>query len=224
MNSPLDPNYPAQMNGFMTTEHFTLQSARGLVNSEIVSRVNIYFTILSSVLIATTFLAQRPELGQIFQVFVWTAFPVLVGLGLLTFARLVILANMDFVYLRALNRIRHFYTQAAPEAQLYLLFPAYDDDQSARSYGGYALGLKGNLLSAGGTVILINSIVAAVLLSALIGLQLDLAPVGFLPLGLVLLVAVYFVHVFIALRLVSGDQRPEYNQVRFPTPKEDEAK
>ena len=71
---PATPNLPDRLNGFMTTEHFTLQAARGIVNGEIVSRINIYFTTLSSVLIATAFLAQRPELSQFFQLKLELAF------------------------------------------------------------------------------------------------------------------------------------------------------
>lgn len=224
MDSHLDPNYPVQMNGFMTTEHFTLQAARGIVNNEIMNRINIYFTVLSSVLIAAAFLAQRPELIQIFQLFAWIAFPALVVMGILTIARLIELANMDFVYLRALNRVRHFYTQATPEAQQFLLFPPYDDDPSVRAYGGYNLGFRGNLLSAGGTVVVINCILTTVLISALISLPLGIPPLNFLPFGIVILVGVYFIHGFIALRLAGRNQLPDYSEVRFPTPRVDEAK
>jgi hypothetical protein len=217
-------NLPERMNGFMTTEHFTLQAARSIVNGEIMNRINIYFTVLSSVLIAAAFLAQRPELSQIFQLFAWIAFPALAVLGLLTFARLVVLANMDFVYLRALNRVRHFYVQATPETQQFLLFPPYDDDPAVRAYGGYSLGFRGNLLSAGGAVIVINCILTTVLLSALISLPLGIAPLSFLPFGIAILVVVYFVHVFIGLRLAGGDLVPDYREVRFPTPPVDKAK
>jgi len=35
MDIPSTPNLPERMmNGFMTTEHFTLQAARGIVNGE----------------------------------------------------------------------------------------------------------------------------------------------------------------------------------------------
>src|SRR5262249_28646055 len=160
-----------------------------------VSRVNIYFTTLSSVLVASAFLAQQPLLAQLLQLFAWIAFPVVISLGLFTFARLIILANMDFVYIRAINRLRHFYTQAVPEAQPYLLFPAHDDDRSVSAYGGYIPGFRANLLSAGGTVIVINCILTTTLLSTLISQQLGITPLSFLPYGVGLLVAVYLIHV-----------------------------
>ncbi len=40
----------------MTTEHFTLQSARGNINAEFVAQVNLYFLTLSSLVVALAFL------------------------------------------------------------------------------------------------------------------------------------------------------------------------
>src|SRR3990172_1028068 len=136
METPQIPAYPERLNAFLTTEHFTLQSARGIINGEIVSRVNIYFTTLSSILIAAAFLAQIPQMSQLFGLFAAIAFPVAVLLGLFTLARLMVLGRVDTIYIRAINRVRQFYVQAAPEAQRYLLFPPYDDDRSVRAYGG----------------------------------------------------------------------------------------
>ena len=124
MENPLPPiTFPDRLNMYSTTEHFTLQSARGILMSESNNRVGVYFTTLASVLIASGFLAQLPAMAQMLTLLAWTAFPVTVLLGLFTFARLMELGRMDTVYIRAINRLRQFYVQAAPEASQFLLFP-----------------------------------------------------------------------------------------------------
>jgi hypothetical protein len=221
MDTPQTSEYPERMNAFMTTEHFTLQSARGLINGEIMSRVNIYFTTLSSVLIAGAFLAQMPEMDNLFILFTWIAFPVVILLGIFTLARLMVLGRMDFVYIRAINRIRQFYVQATPEVQRYLLFQPYDDDRSTRAYGGYATNFRGNLLSAAHIVTVTNSIIATVLMSALISRSLEMTIPGFLPFGLGILVIVYLLHGLLGFTLARMDLRPEYREVRYPSPQSD---
>jgi hypothetical protein len=209
-------NYPERMNVFLTTEHFTLQSARNIINAEIISRVTIYFATLSSVLIASAFFAQIPQLAELFGVFIWIAFPVLIVLGLFTLARLIVLGKMDSVYIRAINRIRQFYVRAAPEVQNFLLFPPYDDDQSIYIYGGYSANFRGNLLSASHAVVVTNSIVATVLVSALISVSLGMTTLSFLPYGIGIFILMLILHSVLAYRLARMDFRPEYRQVRFP--------
>jgi len=125
---------------------------------------------------------------------------------------------MDFIYIRAINRVRQFYVQAMPEVAGYLLFPPHDDDRSTRAYGGYLTDFRGNLLSATNAVAVTNSIVATVLLSALISLSLGMTTLGFLPYGLGILVLIYILQGLLGASLARVDLRPEYGEVRFPAP------
>jgi hypothetical protein len=52
---------------FMTTEHFTLQTARGIANAEISSRLQLYLGTLSSAIIALALTAQLSGLGVAFR-------------------------------------------------------------------------------------------------------------------------------------------------------------
>ena len=217
--SPPPAVFPDRLNTFLTTEHFTLQSARSLLTTETFSRVTIYFTTLSSVLIAASFLAQVAALTALFGLFVAIAFPVVVILGLLTLARLMIVSAVDGAYIAAINRIRQFYVQAAPEARQFLFFPAHDDLGSVQLYGGYGLGFRGGLLSAAHMVMVTNSMVATVLLSLLISRWAGLPPADFWPYGLGVLAVVYGLHVLIGYALARPDLRREYDDVRFPAPK-----
>lgn len=218
MDSSNTLDLPDRMNAFMTTEHFTLQSARGIINGEIMSRVSIYFMTLSSILIATAFLAQAAEMDELFVLFLSIAFPVVLLLGFFTLARLMILGGVDYVYIRAINRIRHFYAQAAPEAYAFLLFPPYDDDQSIRKYGGYEFTFRSGLLSAANMVGVTNSIIASVLVSVLLIEGLELSVRGFIPFSVVIFLLIYFGQTYLALHFSRSGVHEEYRTVKYPAP------
>jgi hypothetical protein len=221
MESLKSPEFPPEMNAFATTEHFTLQSARGLINAELMNRVSLYFTTVSSLLIATAFLAQSPGLADLFGIFVWVAFPVVLLLGVFTLARLMTLARMDSIYIRAINRIRQFYVQAAPEMERFILFPPHDDERSTRVFGGYSLGFRGNLLSAASAVSVTNSIIATVIVSALLNSFFGMKGLALVPFGVALFVIFYVLQGLLGQFLARRDHVPEYGEVRFPPPSPD---
>jgi hypothetical protein len=66
---------------FMTTEHFTLQTARGVANAEIISRLQLYLGTLSSAIIALALTAQLSGLGFAFRGFALVLLPVVFFLG-----------------------------------------------------------------------------------------------------------------------------------------------
>src|SRR4051795_3244997 len=69
----------------LLTEHFVLESARGITVSESSSRASLYLMTLSSALVAFGFLASTPfALG-----FLAVIIPVVVILGIFTYERLV---------------------------------------------------------------------------------------------------------------------------------------
>jgi hypothetical protein len=80
------------------------------------------------------------------------------------------------------------------------------------------MSFRGNLLSAAHAVTVVNSIVAAVLLSALISQAAGMSALAFLPFGLVILVLGYFLQGRLAVTLARLDDRPAYRRVRFPAP------
>jgi hypothetical protein len=111
----------------LTTEHFTLQGARGSTVSESTSRAALFVGALSTTLVAIGFIAQAADLGSAFDVFVLVSLPTLYALGTFTFARLVESSVEDIAYGRAINRIRAYYRELAGEEARYFLFPAHDD-------------------------------------------------------------------------------------------------
>jgi hypothetical protein len=117
-----------QIMQFMTTEHFTLQTARAVVNAEISARLQLYMTTLSSAIIALALVAQvSGALGRAFETFALVLLPVVYFLGLATLTRLLQAAAEWRTYGHGMNRIRHWYLEVAPEMAPYFVLPATDD-------------------------------------------------------------------------------------------------
>lgn len=146
----------------LTTEHFTLQGARAATISESSSRSTIFIGAVSSALVALGFVAQVSDAGSVFRVFAFTALPALVILGLFTWARVLENGVEDFVYARAINRIRHVYLEIDPARRDLFLLSAHDDHAGVLANMGLER-RRGQILYTSGTVIaVINGFLAGV--------------------------------------------------------------
>lgn len=110
----------------LTTEHFTLATARSTAVTESSARSSLFLLSVSATIVALGFVGQsaRPEM---FEVFALTVLPTLFVLGLVTFLRLVESSIEDFRYAQAINRIRRYYLEIAGEDAGYFLMSAADD-------------------------------------------------------------------------------------------------
>lgn len=129
----------------LTTEHWSLLSARGLAYNEAFTRASMLLSFLAMSFVALALLAQ----GMGFTREMLTLAAILFGfdfvIALTTFAR-VAGANLDD--LRALHgmaRIRHAYTQVNPLVGRYFVTPSHDDIDSVLT--SYASVPGGGLLS-----------------------------------------------------------------------------
>ena len=108
---------------FMTTEHFTLQTARAVANAEITSRLQLYLGTLSSSIIALALTAQLSGLGVAFRAFALVLLPVVFFLGVVTHGRLLQVNAEWRLYGQGMNRIRHYFLELAPEMERYFVLP-----------------------------------------------------------------------------------------------------
>ena len=154
----------------LQTEHFTLQGARNATISEANGRASLYMGSLSSALVALAFVAQISGMGDTFLAFALVIFPTLLFLGIATYVRLLQTAMADILYLRGINRIRHFYTEIAPKSVPYFILSIFDD----RSGVIDALGIKRSpwqgIFSISGVVATVNSVLAGVFVGLLASL------------------------------------------------------
>ena len=115
----------------LTTEHFTLQTARAVTVNDSNGRTALYLGSLSGTLIALALVAQQSGLGKLFVVFALTVLPAVLFLGLVTYARVLQSAIEDIIYAPAINRIRHYYTEIDPAQVHYFLLSGRDDFRGA---------------------------------------------------------------------------------------------
>jgi hypothetical protein len=102
----------------LLTEHFVLQSARGITVAESSSRASLYLMTLSSSLVAFGFLAQTPFAFGFLSVMI----PVIVILGFFTYERLIQTSLEDVAALNSIQRIRRYYAKLLPGGEEF--FPA----------------------------------------------------------------------------------------------------
>ena len=147
----------------LLTEHFVLESARGITVSESSSRASLYLMTLSSALVAFGFLASTPfALG-----FLGVIIPVIVILGIFTYERLVQTSLEDVAALASIQRIRRYYGTLLPGAAAYFPMPAGKAPNELLEIGqrGYRRGVFFTISSA---IAIVNSMVAGVGVSLLL--------------------------------------------------------
>src|SRR5215204_1499875 len=105
----------------LTTEHFTLQTARSATIMESNGRSALFLSTVSSAVVALAFIGQLADVGQPFFLFALAVLPTLFLLGLLTYLRLAQSASEDLLYSRAINRIRRYYLDLDPAAPSWFL-------------------------------------------------------------------------------------------------------
>lgn len=111
----------------LTTEHWSLLSARSLVYNEAFSRAAMFLTFLSMSFVAIGLVGPAMAFTREFLLLaaVILFFDLVIGLG--TLGRLVNVDAEDFRAIAAMNRIRHGYVEMAPVVGGYLSTSTHDD-------------------------------------------------------------------------------------------------
>ncbi len=147
----------------LTTEHFTLQGARSVLISEVNSRATIYLSAVSSAVVALAFVTSISPSPDSVRAFALVLLPILAFMGFVTKARLVQLSYADFQYQRAINRIRHFYVDIAPETARYLTLSIYDDTAGVVQTAVYQQGRRMGVLTAATMIGVLNYVIVGLI-------------------------------------------------------------
>jgi hypothetical protein len=159
----------------LSTEHWSLLSARSLAYNEAFTRGGMFLTFLSMSFVALALLAQG--MGSFDSQFLTIAAVVLafdLVIGLATYGRISGANVDDLRAVHGMARIRHGYTQIAPITERYFTTPTHDDIESVLlTYGGPASSGPGLILygltTSGGMIGLITAMIGGVL-AAVLGL------------------------------------------------------
>ena len=162
MDEKNDQTTKQQILQFMTTEHFTLQTARAATVSEANGRAALFTGAVSSGVVSLAFIGQVSGMNETFFLFALVLFPSLIFLGFVTFDRVLQTALEDWIYACEITRIRHYYAEIAPEMKRYFIESTHDDAPSVF----HAIGIKSAtwqyFLTGSGMVGVINSVLVGV--------------------------------------------------------------
>jgi len=204
----------------LSTEHWSLLSARSLAYNEAFTRGGMFLTFLSMSFVALALLAQGMSFGEQFLTIAAVVLAFDFVIGLLTYFRISGANVDDLRAVHGMARIRHGYTQIAPIATQYFTTATYDDPSSiVEIYGsptrsGLPVLLYG-LTTSGGMVGLITSMVGGVLIAVV---SLMIGVVGEIAIWVGLIGAVV---VFTLIALATVGTVPKHQdslKVLFPRP------
>jgi lysylphosphatidylglycerol synthetase-like protein (DUF2156 family) len=121
---PPPPSVRAQL---LATEHWGLLAARSSTQSEVLTRITMFLTLVSAGLVSLALIGQATDFSEGFGIFaiVVLAFAALVGV--LTQIRVVNAAMDDLMYVVAMNRLRGAYAELDPGIERYFLASTHDD-------------------------------------------------------------------------------------------------
>jgi hypothetical protein len=211
-----------QMLQLLITEHLTLRTARSGAIAEVNGRATLFLGAVSSALIALAFIGQVSRIGSAFYTFGLVLFPVLLFLGVATFERTVATSIQNALYLREINRIRHFYTEMIPEASRYFMLSAHDDEWDVGlRVGAVSMGWQ-SFLTTAGVVGVVDSVLAGVLAALALTLLPGIGLIAPIAVG----IAVFLLSALLHQRYQLSSLRRVHREipVLFPTPPVSEAR
>ncbi|WP_308799637.1 hypothetical protein [Agromyces silvae] len=119
----------------LATEHWSLLASRSTTQSEVLTRIAIFLTLVSAGLISLGVLGQATGFRGWFGVAALGILFLLLCLGVITCVRAFNTATEDMMYVVAMNRLRGAYLDLAPDLEPYFMASPYDDvDGVTRTY------------------------------------------------------------------------------------------
>ncbi|HEU4671929.1 MAG TPA: hypothetical protein VFS32_03440 [Candidatus Limnocylindrales bacterium] len=111
----------------LSTEHWSLLSARSLVYNEAFARAGMFLTFLSATLVALGLISNAMAFQREFLLVATVVLAVDLFVGVATMGRVVTATNEDIRYLQGMNRIRHAYHEMVPGLEAYFITGKHDD-------------------------------------------------------------------------------------------------
>jgi hypothetical protein len=205
----------------LSTEHWSLLTARSLVYNETFTRGSMFLTLLSASLVALGFVYQGSGGGPEFLAVVVAVLALDLFVGLATLGRIMAASAEEFRALQATARIRHAYLEIAPLIAPYLSTATSDDPNSVlETYGQDLGGEISILLNLGHGLTTMPGMIAALVAALVgglvgsIGVALGGSAALALVLGIVAGIVALLVSMARGMRTFSDLNR--FSEVRFP--------
>jgi hypothetical protein len=129
----------------LSTEHWSLLTARSLVYNETFSRGGMFLTLLSASLVALGFAYQGSGGGGDFLAIVVAVLALDLFVGLATLGRILAASIEELRAVQAMNRVRHAYLEMTPSLAPYFSTGTYDDPGSVLEVYGPEPGVRSKL-------------------------------------------------------------------------------
>ena len=156
---------PALRLQILTTEHWSLLSTRSLSWNEAFSRATMFLSVLSGAVVALALVAQATSFGDGFATFAILILPVVLFVGVVTFARLVAINYEDVGWVVGMNMLRHAYLEVAPELRNYFITGSNDDEAGVMATYGATPGpgsFAHEFVTTPGMLAVINGVIAGI--------------------------------------------------------------
>ena len=120
----------------LSTEHWSLLTARSLVYNETFARGGMFLAVLSATLVALGLISTAAGFTDEFLVVAAVVLGLDLFIGLATLGRIAGASSEDLRYLQGMNRLRHAYFEIVPGLDDYFISSQYDDFQSVAGFYG----------------------------------------------------------------------------------------
>ena len=111
----------------LTTEHWSLLSARSLVYNEAFSRAGMFLSFLAATLVALGLMSGAMGFSSEFIGISALVLGLDLFIGLATMGRVATATSEDIRFLQGMNRLRHAYHETVPGLEPYFITGHYDD-------------------------------------------------------------------------------------------------
>jgi hypothetical protein len=111
----------------LATEHWGLLAARSTAQSEVLTRITIFLTLVSAGLITIGLLGQASDFSDWFTPAMLAILGFLCFVGFVTAVRVMNVGEEDMMYVIAMNRLRGAYVDLDPGIEQYFLASTNDD-------------------------------------------------------------------------------------------------
>ncbi|HWI31911.1 MAG TPA: hypothetical protein VNT50_10500 [Microbacterium sp.] len=140
----------------LATEHWSLLASRSTTQSEVLTRIAIFLTLVSVGLFALGVMGNATQFRGWFGVAALAVLLLLALLGIVTELRVFNTATEDLAYVLAMNRLRGAYLDLDPGMERYFLMSAADDMAGMeRTYFPFASRRKTQMFASSMMVILV---------------------------------------------------------------------
>ncbi|WP_285117048.1 hypothetical protein [Leifsonia sp. fls2-241-R2A-40a] len=168
----------------LATEHWSLLASRSTTQSEVLTRIAIFLTLVSAGLVTLGFIGQASGFRGWFGVAALGVLLALALLGLITMVRAFNTADEDLMYVVAMNRLRAAYLDLDPGLERYLYASANDDETGVRTT--YHFFYERGASAVFGSSMMIITVVEAIVVGLLAGstaAALGASPIAAIVLG-----------------------------------------